>query len=176
VAKQTRHLTPEEQDEYRLTTMIKKDRKKALAVADGIRDRIEEMERDLDRQYADNFVGVLNLTRADLVNMYGSVWMSKSQYQGLDGSSRFVISRTTVAPKSTQSEPEDPVAGTIVLTKPMITWLQVTYGTAGSSSLDSMEQEAPDNLNEGIKDEDLKIKEIGEPHEVREGRHGLCRC
>jgi hypothetical protein len=87
-----------------------------------------------------------------------------------------VISRTKVAPKSTQSEPEDPVAGTIVLTKPMITWLQVTCGTAGSSSLDSMEQEAPDHLNEGIKDEDLKIKEIGEPHEVREGRHGLCRC
>jgi hypothetical protein len=80
VAKQTRHLTPEEQDEYRLTTMIKKDRKKALAVADGIRDRIEEMERDPDRQYADNFVGVLNLTRADLVNTYGSVLMSKSQY------------------------------------------------------------------------------------------------
>jgi hypothetical protein len=33
-----------------------------------------------------------------------------------------------VAPKATQSEPEEPVAGTIVVTKPMITWLHVTYG------------------------------------------------
>jgi hypothetical protein len=125
----TRHLTPEQQGEFRLTTMTKKDRKKALAVAESIRQRIEEMERDPERQYADNFIGVLNLTRADLVNTYGSVWMSKSQYsRDLMGSSRFVISRTTVAPKATQSEPDAPIAGTLVLTKPMVTWLQITYG------------------------------------------------
>lgn len=265
-------ITPEQQGEFRLTTMTKKDRKKALAVAESIRQRIEEMERDPERQYADNFIGVLNLTRADLVNTYGSVWMSKSQYsRDLMGSSRFVISRTTVAPKATQSEPDAPIAGTLVLTKPMVTWLQITYGmdeeflanrspswvtwldqqrldgvdpndamlvapfvpdfnevlpphlpepvlvpevyrhdkvygvpvaggsrdsqsftgpdvnpsssdleglsmdidqdTVGSSSLESMDQ----GLNEAIKDEDdLKVEEVGPPHEVREGGHPYC--
>jgi hypothetical protein len=52
--------------------------------------------------------------------------------------------------------------------------MEVDLDTAGSSSLNSMEQGFPDNLNEGIKDEDLKVEEIGEPHEVREGGHGLC--
>jgi hypothetical protein len=236
------------------------------------------MERDPDRQYADNFVGVLNLTRADLVDTYGAVWMSKSEFaRDLMGSSRFVISRTTVAPKATQSDLELPQEGMvakpgeIVLPKHMIMWLQMTYGmsedfvanrspswvswldqqiiagidpndamltdtfvpdlnevlqpslpepvlvpnvykhdqkygvpepgcssqlfqsrlassdlegldmevdrdTAGSSSLDSMDQGTMpgDELNEAIKDEEIKAEDLGEPHEAREGGHGLC--
>jgi hypothetical protein len=198
--------------------------------------------------------------------------MSKFEFaRDLMGSSRFVISRTTVAPKATQSDPELPQPGEIVLTRHMITWLQVTYGMdedflanrspswvqwldqciiagidpndamlvnpfvpnlhevlpphlaepvmvpvvykhdqahgvpqpggssqsfqsysassdlegltmkvdqnpAGSDSLESMElgTQPGDELNEAIKEEDLKAEDLGEPHEVREGGHGLC--
>jgi hypothetical protein len=84
----TRHLPADQQEDFRLVLMTRSDRKKALVTAEAIRLRIEEMERDPDPQYADNFVGVLNLTRADLVDTYGAVWMSKSEFaQDLMGSS-----------------------------------------------------------------------------------------
>jgi hypothetical protein len=68
--------------------------------------------------------------------------MSKSEFaRDLMGSSRFVISRTTVAPKATQSDPELPQVeprliappGEIVLPKHMITWLRMTYECPGTS-------------------------------------------
>jgi hypothetical protein len=43
--------------------------------------------------------------------------------------------------------------------------MEVDVDTVGLSSLDSMEQDAvPDELNEVIKDEDLKVEFLGEPH------------
>jgi hypothetical protein len=54
--------------------------------------------------------------------------------------------------------------------------MEVDRDTAGSSSLDSMEQGTMpgDKLNEAIKEEELKTEVLGEPHEAREGGHGLC--
>jgi hypothetical protein len=265
----TRHMNPGQLEEFRLNTVTPADRKKARAMAVAIRSCISEMERNPDRQYADNFVDVLNLSRADLVNTYGSVWMAKNEFsRDLMGSSRFVISRTTVTPKSTQSE-EQREAGSLAITSSMVTWLQMTYGmyedfllaktlswvtwldqqrldgisaddamlvntfipdvngvlpphlvdpvmvliindplvvmahddsygtpvaggsgqvqdtdvdmeAAGSVSLDSMEQEeSTDEHNEAIKvddikEEDLQVEFVGEPHEDRPDGHGLC--
>jgi hypothetical protein len=49
--------------------------------------------------------------------------------------------------------------------------MDIDQDTAGSSSLESMDQ----GLNEAIKDEDdLKVEEVGPPHEVQEGGHPYC--
>jgi hypothetical protein len=66
--------------------------------------------------------------------------MSKSEFaRDLMGSSLFLSSRTTVAPKATQSDPELPrliaQPGEIVLLKHMITWLRMTYECQGTSLL-----------------------------------------
>jgi hypothetical protein len=43
--------------------------------------------------------------------------------------------------------------------------IEVDVDTVGLSSLDSMEQDAvPDELNEVIKDEYLRVEFLGEPH------------
>jgi hypothetical protein len=48
--------------------------------------------------------------------------------------------------------------------------MDVDQDTAESSSLDSMEQGTlpEDDFNEAIKDEELKVEDLGEPHEARE--------
>jgi hypothetical protein len=47
----TCHLPAAQQEEFRLVLMTRSDQKKALATTEAIRRRIEDMERNLERQY-----------------------------------------------------------------------------------------------------------------------------
>jgi hypothetical protein len=102
----TINMSVELKDRYRLVTVLGADRRKARAMVVAIKRRIEEMEKDLERPFSNNFTDVLNLNRADLVNTYGAVWLSKhGRNRDVMGPAKFVIARTTVSPKASQSDP-----------------------------------------------------------------------
>jgi hypothetical protein len=126
-------MSAELKDRYRLVTVLGSDRRKARAMVVAIKRRIEDMEKDPERPLANNFTDVLNLNRADLVNTYGAVWLSKQgRNRDVMGPAKFVIARTTVSPKASQSDPriflEDISPGSIVVPRHVITFLKLEYG------------------------------------------------
>jgi hypothetical protein len=129
----TINMSAELKDRYRLVTVLGSDRRKARAMVVAIKRRIEDMEKDPERPLANNFTDVLNLNRADLVNTYGAVWLSKQgRNRDVMGPAKFVIARTTVSPKASQSDPriflEDISPGSIVVPRHVITFLKLEYG------------------------------------------------